>query len=99
MADEAVAILERSVTERLNVHRRELDDLDDQVADLRDDIGKALAATNDRLAQVEQGQAVQSVLMERLIQSNSRLIAAAITLTVAVIGSAAGIIILERGAP
>lgn len=99
MADEAVAILERSVTERLNVHRRELDHLDDQMIALRDDIGKALADIDKRLAAIEKSQAVENTIIESGMQSVAALQRTAYGVGIAIIIAAISVILFGPGAP
>lgn len=83
MADGDVAILERSVTERLNVHRRELDKLDEQHVAMRDELHKDLSEIKEALARVEATSDANAQLMSKLLIG---IIGAGISIVAAAVG-------------
>lgn len=95
----AVAILERALTERLNAHRRHLDDLDDQVDATRDDLGRALNETNKRLGAMETQLATIATIAAQNTSLVNKLFAGGISLGVLIIGAAATVILLGPSPP
>lgn len=93
MADDAaVQILERGITERLGVHRRELDHLSETLGEVRDDLAQALSDIDARLAAIEKTQALQALALETNTSIVGVAVKVGIGVAIAVLASAVAVI-------